>query len=193
MACPMPLTTCPECGQDTLRQTTPGFYRCDGQRQVGWNEGPPHVTGAGYQRTPVYGPCDTSFQVGAARSSSPCALCGRDSIGTCQGECGRRLCGSPGWSGIASGILPDGLSAVRLVPISSAHPESRPGRALLKAWRRDDHRWSSADRASRRHSRGSDPRRGQGVAVRRQRRRASSTRSTSTSCRPRPAIRTSRW
>ena len=42
-------------------------------------------------------PCGHRFQVGAGRSEL-CGIpqCGRDSIGTCQGLCGRRLCGMHG-------------------------------------------------------------------------------------------------
>ncbi|MEA2235801.1 MAG: hypothetical protein QOC81_525, partial [Thermoanaerobaculia bacterium] len=68
-----------------------------GQVQVDWLESPPSVTGAGFQRTPVFGQCGARFQVGAGVTPQ-CGVsaCGRDSIGSCQGGCQRRLCGLHG-------------------------------------------------------------------------------------------------
>lgn len=89
--------TCPKCGGSEVHPITPGFYECVTPVQVGWNDAPPAVTKAGFQRTPVFGECGHSFSV-AAGSTPPCQIprCGRDSIGTCQGRCGRRLCGLHG-------------------------------------------------------------------------------------------------
>lgn len=83
-----------------VRQITPGFFECVGRVQVDWLEAPPSVTGAGFQRTPVFGACGARFQVRAGLAAA-CGIpsCGRDSIGSCQGGCQRRLCGLHGSDG----------------------------------------------------------------------------------------------
>jgi hypothetical protein len=89
---------CPRCGGSDVRQITPGSFECESEVQTGWHDAPPSVTGAGFQRLPVWGPCGHEFQIGAWRATPSCGWpeCGRDSIGTCVGNCGRRLCGHHG-------------------------------------------------------------------------------------------------
>lgn len=89
---------CPRCGGGEIRQITPGFFRCESETQIGERHAPPGVTGAGFQRSPVFGPCQHEFQAGVAGMSSQCGWpeCGRDSIGVCVGPCERRLCGLHG-------------------------------------------------------------------------------------------------
>ncbi len=96
-------SACPKCGGTNVRLITPGYVECFTDVQMGWNEAPPAVTGAGFQRTPVFARCGHRFQV-AAGATECCGVdsCGRDSIGRCQGSCGRRLCGR---HGTASGSL----------------------------------------------------------------------------------------
>jgi hypothetical protein len=58
---------------------------------------PPEATGLPHP-APVERPCGARFQVGASVAPPSCALCGLDSIGTCEGGCARRLCGMHGTS-----------------------------------------------------------------------------------------------
>jgi hypothetical protein len=91
----MMTSTCPKCGGSDLRRITGTFFECVTETEVGWHDAPPEVTGTGMpQRRPIYGPCEHRFQMDMGLTS-PCEIpyCGRDSVGTCQGGCKRRLCG----------------------------------------------------------------------------------------------------
>ena len=79
-----------------MKQITPGLFECETEVQTGWLDAPPEATGTGmFERHALYGPCGHRFQVIGATAAPPCEVpgCGRDSIGSCQGQCGRRLCG----------------------------------------------------------------------------------------------------
>jgi hypothetical protein len=84
---------CPECGSDEVHPITPGYFECRAQIVVGGI--PPSVTGLPHH-LPGFRPCGTYFQVGTSAPAQSCALCGFDSVGTCEGGCGRRLCGKHG-------------------------------------------------------------------------------------------------
>lgn len=84
--------TCPRCGSDETRQITPGYYECTAQIAVGGI--PPSLTGLSHP-IPDIQPCGARFQLGVPVATPSCALCGLDSIGTCEG-CRRRLCGNHG-------------------------------------------------------------------------------------------------
>lgn len=87
--------SCPQCQGSNLRQITPGFYECLEQIVVGM--APPEATGLPHP-APVERPCGGRFQVGTPTATLSCAFCGLDSIGTCEGDCARRLCGVHGTS-----------------------------------------------------------------------------------------------
>jgi hypothetical protein len=84
--------TCPQCGGTALREIAPGFFECVSDIDISM---PPGMMG---NPTLVGGArrCGHRFQTGRAGGAMACAFCGRDSIGTCEGECGRRLCGIHG-------------------------------------------------------------------------------------------------
>jgi hypothetical protein len=84
---------CPQCGGSRVRPITPGYYECLEDVVIGGV--PPEVTGLPHH-IPDLRPCGARFHVGAAGASVPCAFCGLDSIGTCEGGCERRLCGNHG-------------------------------------------------------------------------------------------------
>lgn len=88
------MSRCPVCGGSDVRQITPGFFECTSQIDVSV---PPGLFG---NPTLIGGShvCGHHFQDGTSTASPPCGIpgCGRDSIGTCQGGCGRRLCGLHG-------------------------------------------------------------------------------------------------
>lgn len=90
--------TCPACGGATLRQITSTFFECETPMDASI---PPAVAGnPGWLHASR--PCGHRFQLGTpAGSLTPCGVprCGRDSIGTCQGGCARRLCGLHGTTG----------------------------------------------------------------------------------------------
>lgn len=84
---------CPRCRGTKVLQITPGYYECQGEIAVGGI--PKYATGLPHD-IPDLRPCGVRFHTGTPSHSSPCALCGRDSIGTCEGGCSRRLCGLHG-------------------------------------------------------------------------------------------------
>jgi len=88
--------TCPKCGGKDVKQVTPALFECETEVQTDWFDAPPEVTGTGmFERHALYGPCGHRFQVPGIAAAPPCEIprCGRDSVGRCQGQCGRRLCG----------------------------------------------------------------------------------------------------
>lgn len=88
--------TCPECGGESLRKLTPGFYECisavDASIPPGLAGNPAWLHGSR--------PCGHRFQAGQAAVTEPCS-CGRHSIGRCR-DCERPLCGL---HGTAEGVL----------------------------------------------------------------------------------------
>ncbi|HEX5608880.1 MAG TPA: hypothetical protein VFX45_02170 [Solirubrobacterales bacterium] len=76
-----------------MRQVTPHYYECLELVVVGGV--PPNVTGLPHP-IPDQRLCGTRFQIGGSGPALSCAFCGLDSIGTCEGGCGRRLCGNHG-------------------------------------------------------------------------------------------------
>lgn len=84
--------TCPRCGGDQIRRIAPNYYECVGEIAVGGI--PASATGLPHD-IPDLRVCGERFQVGSSGATPSCALCGLDSIGTCEG-CRRRLCGRHG-------------------------------------------------------------------------------------------------
>jgi hypothetical protein len=82
---------CSRCGHPVLetssRQLSPGLFECTSLIDMS------HPGGPGGQWIHGARPCGHRFQSGHA-SGIPCAVsgCGFDSLATCQGGCGRRLC-----------------------------------------------------------------------------------------------------
>jgi hypothetical protein len=85
--------SCPKCHGSKVRQITHGYYECLERIVVG--AVPPEATGHPHP-TPVERPCGNRFQIGPPVATPSCAFCGLDSIGTCEGGCNRRLCGTHG-------------------------------------------------------------------------------------------------
>jgi hypothetical protein len=86
------MLTCPRCGGSQLEQAEPGMLVCRTPIQVGGI--PPGAHGQPHP-VAIFEPCGTRFQVApTATTPIPCDLprCGLDSVGTCQGDCGRRVC-----------------------------------------------------------------------------------------------------
>ena len=91
--------SCPRCGGIQVRPIAPGLYACQTIVQAGWREDPPAMTGAGFQRHPVHGPCGNRFRPGGFRAAA-----GTRS-GHARGRCQRRLCGKHG-DAVAAFICP---------------------------------------------------------------------------------------
>ena len=101
--------SCPRCGGIQVRPIAPGLYECQTTVQVGWREDPPAMTGAGFQRHPVHGPCGNRFQVPAPSQLRP---------GGFQAAAGTRSGHARGAASAVS-VVSTGTRALRLsVPLS---------------------------------------------------------------------------
>lgn len=91
------MSTCPRCGGAETLEISPGYFECQSTEFYGVV--PPELSGLPGP-IPHHGVCGHRYQVATATDRTPCEVpgCGRDSVGTCQGGCERRLCGLCGSS-----------------------------------------------------------------------------------------------
>ena len=80
---------CPQCGDRTLREITPGFFECESPIDASI---PPGINGPAWQHGSR--PCGHRFQAETPIATELCA-CGRQSIGRCL-DCSQPLCGLHG-------------------------------------------------------------------------------------------------